>query len=531
MKKKTASLIFLLLILATIFSSCLNAAETQSDTQNTEATTSEEVTSTEVSTAPDTEVLTATTTEYVTTATETTTVAVTTDVIVEDQADRFGWLIDTIPAYAGGVKSKELYLSGQGSKITSFGTSNDSLMQIISSTTSTQFKTYINKLSSMGYTQESYNTCENNIYASYYNGTNRIYTYFIFATKTARVILDKSSECSVSEFGYTYEKKTGDTTVVYQYGVPMNEAGVNISLNDEKKIDCGMMYVIKLADNSVVIIDGGGCQQFDTAQIDGFMNFLQTITGASSTDKIRISGWYITHCHSDHFAGFSLFIKEYSSRLNVERIFFNFPSVYSSDSKLSGHSSNYTKLISYIKTYLKDSDITYLKLHTGEVFQLADVSFQVLFTHEDIVDSITAETKISGDFNNSCSVLKITFDDKTFMMLGDINRPAMSVIMSYYTSATLKCDIVQLAHHVINDVSELYNVIKATVMFVPQSPKGAILNATRQRSFDAAKQYIKNDMYYYANKGTYGISAVNGSLSLTFTDRVYGGAYTTAWGW
>jgi hypothetical protein len=440
------------------------------------------------------------------------------------------WLLDGVPVYSGGILYGVAYKCGQGYTLSSFNPDNDSLMQLISSTTQTQFASYLSKLSSSGYTQDYYYTCENNIYASYYNGYNRVYTYYTAASKTARVILDRSSDCSVTDFSYSYTKKKGDTTIIYQYGLPMNEAGVNIANNSEQKIDCGMMYVIKLADNSVVIIDGGGYQQFDTAEIDGFMSFLQNVTGAGENGKIRIAGWYITHCHSDHFAGLCLFIKKYSSRLNVERIFFNFPSVYTNDATLSGHKSNYQKLLSYIKTYL-NSDITFLKLHTGEVIQLADVSFQVLFTHEDIVDNVTASTGISGDFNNSCTVLRITFDGKTFMLLGDINRPAMTIIMNNYTSNTLKADVVQLAHHVINNVSELYKVIQAPVVFVPQSPNGSTLNTTRQTAFNTAMQYVKNNMLYYASKGTYGISADSGTLSLVFTDKVYGGAYTTAWGW
>ncbi len=537
MKKLTTSLFVLLLILATLLASCQNSTGTPSVTDDMTDSTTEALMSDTSSpeTAAQTEVITesieTTSPPVVTTLPpETTAPVVTTVIPVENSSERIGWLIDEIPAYVGGTKSKALYKCGQGYTTDSFGTKKDSLMQLISSTTSNQFANYLDKLTVMGYKQDFYNTCENNIYASYFNGTNRIYTYFTGATKTARVILDMSSECSATDFGYTYEKKAGDTTVVYQYGVPMNEAGVNIKNNSEKKIDCGMMYVIKLADNSVVIIDGGGCQQFDTAEIDGLMSFLQSITGVNATDKIRIAGWYITHCHSDHMAGFCLFIKKYSSRIDVERIFFNFPTVYSNDSILSEHGSNYSKLIWYIKNCLKSSDITYLKIHTGETINLADVSFQVLFTHEDIVNSTTAATEISGDFNNSCTVMKISFDSKTFMMLGDIDREAMSVIINYYTSTTLKSDIVQLAHHVINNVSELYNIIKAPVMFVPQSPNGATIY-NRQTTFDVAKQYVKNNMYYYANKGTYGLSVVNGSLSLTFTDKVYGGAYITEWGW
>ena len=43
------------------------------------------------------------------------------------------------------------------------------------------------------------------------------------------------------------------------------------------------------------------------------------------------------------------------------------------------------------------------------------------------------------------------------MFYGDVNKPAMNVILANNSDKTLKCDIVQLAHHVINALSKLYH--------------------------------------------------------------------------
>ncbi len=447
-----------------------------------------------------------------------------------ESSHKAGFALPTLPVYSGGSAAKALYAAGHGIDDPSFDKDSDSPMLIISKTNAQQFTSYVATLKTYGMTEVYNYACDGNLYVELKNGDEFVYTYFTASVGETRIIIDAHSELSPSEFGYTYEKKAGDTTIFYQYGVPMNEAGVNISNNDEKKIDCGMMYVMKLADNSVMVLDGGGYQQFDAAQIDGFMSFLRNITGTPSGQKIKIAAWYMSHGHSDHFAGFCLFIKKYNAELDFDRIMFNFPSANSPNATLAGGRSNYKKLIGYIDKYLSDDGIKYIKLHTGQVIQLADVSLRVIYTHEDIVDPTNASSEISSDYNNSSAVLRIEFDGKSIMFLGDINKPAMNVIIANNKAESLKCDIVQLAHHVINDLSKLYNITQAPVVLVPQSPNGAVLNNTRKAAMDAAKKYLKNDMLFYASLETTGLAVQNGEVVKVFEAPVHGGKYGN-WSW
>ena len=441
-----------------------------------------------------------------------------------------GFIFARLPSYNSVKQSKILYKAGHGWDSDKFDAANESNMLIISGTNTTEFSAYCLRLVKYGYTETFKRNVDGNMYAQYKGNGSFVYVYYTNSVKEVRIIEDRSSDMTASEFGYTYQKKSTDTTVIYQYGVPMNEAGVNINNNDEKKIDCGMIYVIKLADNSVFILDGGGYQQFDTAQIDGFMAFLRQITGTTDNEKIRIAGWYISHGHQDHMAGFALFVKKYHKSLTLERLFFNFPSVNSPTSILVGQRGNQTKLSNYLKNYFGDDSFKYIKIHTGQQIQLADILIDVIYTHEDIVDPTTGLSEVAGDYNNSSAVLKITVDGKTFMFYGDVNKPAMNVILANNSDATLKCDIVQLAHHVINDLSKLYHKNQATVVLVPQSPNGATLNATRRAAMDAAKQYAKNGMIYYASMGTVGLRVINGVITNVFTAPVHGGRYE-GWSW
>ncbi len=445
-----------------------------------------------------------------------------------------GWLLKTVPEYIGGTRASNLYVSGHGCFDSSFSKDDESLMQVIANTTSAQFDTYCSKVEAYGFKKVYSYTQDGNKYAQFEFGEDFLYVYYIEATKEVRVIIDKASEQSVGDFSYSYDKKPGDTTVLYQYGVPMSEKGTGISSNGENKIDCGMMYVLKLPDNSVIIFDGGGYQQFDTAQIDGFMKFLRHATG-QATGKIKISAWYITHGHSDHMAGLMLFVKKYHAQLDFDRIMFNFPYVNSEVYDFASAKSNYAKLISYINKYMVDDGVKYVKVHTGQVFEFAGVKFNMMYTHEDIVNPSTGKSEVkvteSGDYNDSCAVAMLEFDGKRFFSLGDINKPAMRILMENYSDASLKCDIIQLAHHMINDLRDLYNVTQAPVVLVPQSPNGCIRTSTRKACFEIVKKYVKNDMLFYASEETTGLQVVDGEIKKVYTAPVDGGAWngTTKW--
>lgn len=439
------------------------------------------------------------------------------------------WLLRTVPSYVGGKYSSALYRGGQGIDDPLLPKTNETMEMIISSTSLGGFNDYRARLKQYGYTEVYSYSYDNSIYAQYTGYDQLIYTYYTSNTKEVRVILDKSSDGTVQDFGYTYTKQSGDSTVLYQYGVPMNSLGTSGKDTDGKtRINCGMMYVIKLADNSVFVMDGGSHKQFDAAQRRGFMEFLREVTG-TKTGKIKIAAWAVTHAHNDHLAGISLFFQEYSSQLTLERVFFNFPSFYSETEIFRDGMNNHAKLIQYLQKYFKREQIKFMQVHTGETFSLADIKVHVMYTHEDLVNATTGISGVAGDFNNSSMVLKIEFDGKSFWLLGDINKPAANRILDMYSDAAMRGDIVQIAHHVYNDIA-LYPKIQATVVFAPQTSGGAVANSSRKKILSNATRYANTDMVFYGGERTDGICVEDGRLVHCYQNNVKGGGYTD-WDW
>ncbi len=426
------------------------------------------------------------------------------------------WKLSDVPVFDGGACADEVYLSGQGIDPNQ-PKSSEAKMQIISGTNSTMFVDYTNKLRANGYTLEFSNDAEKNLFRSYVKGTQRVYTYYIAATGETRVICENTSYSqSVNSFGYTYTKKSGDTTEFYQYEMPLRKQNSTVYTTANGYVDRGMLYIVKLADNSVILIDGGEDCQWTAKRLEELWSFLCDITDTPAGGTVRIAAWYLTHGHGDHYQGFGMLLKNYSQSIDLERVMFNLPSTHSSNTTISGQTSGIKKILRYISTYCSDDDVKFIKLHTGQRIQLADIVIDVLYTHEDLVDPFTAQTEADSNYNETSTIIKLTIDQKSFMVLGDVDTKGAGILMQNWSAATLKVDVLQLAHHVLNDLRSLYAITQAPVILVPQSRERMDDKTVMISYYEAAKAYVKNDMCFEQHWGTVGLSVDNGEVKKTF---------------
>ena len=73
-----------------------------------------------------------------------------------------------------------------------------------------------------------------------------------------------------------------------------------------------MIYVIKLCDDSLVMIDGGHIFQWNEEAEEGLWNFLKAITNTKD-GKVKIAAWYFTHAHDDHTDGCTKLLRRHGS--------------------------------------------------------------------------------------------------------------------------------------------------------------------------------------------------------------------------
>ncbi len=445
-----------------------------------------------------------------------------------DLYTRNRWTLVSFPAYGYGLLANGSYSAAYGYTTLKHDAANYSMI-IASKTDFNDFRAYIEVLKNEGYTVEITSDTENVLGMWVTKNGAKMYAYYTDGSKEARFILDKEST-TASEYSYTYAKKSTDTTTVYLYGIAMDPNGENNStLADHKDADnnnfygsnCGMSMVIKLADNSVIMIDGGGYAQMSQEAAQKLDTFLHDITGTAANDKVTIRAWYLSHPHGDHYTGFIRFIVNYHQNYDIKSVMYNLRSCPSDLREFLGD---------YLPVYYPS--ITYHRPHTGEIINIADVKFNILYTFEDLISHSTLSLG-STDDNDTSTVTMVEVDGKKFLITGDIYVSAESVLVRNYDNNELKCDVLQVPHHGLNNTVKLFEKAAPSVSLFTQSKRGAkeankgsaanVYNNVAKYTVGGEANMYFADGYYdkdgnavdLTNSGIIGVCVVDGELKVT----------------
>ena len=156
-----------------------------------------------------------------------------------------------------------------------------------------------------------------------------------------------------------------------------------------------------------------------------------------------------------------------------------------------------------------------MKVHAGQKIQIADVSLEVLYTHEDLLTPVGCFN--SADSNDTSTVIRFDNGQMSMMILGDAGQRTESRLRRVFTEATLKSDIVQPAHHMIYDVFAIYKEIQPDFALVPQSYE---CSQSREKlegqgsykdRFDKLVSFV-GDNRYFAGNCTVGLAVIDGVI-------------------
>ena len=421
------------------------------------------------------------------------------------------WLFHCPPPSCGTI-AEGFYNAGPMNPDDRLGSTNqDSRLQIVSNVTDGAFLQYMQDLRAAGmefYLENSLGA--DRVAAFLYDGRN-YHLRWVAKRQELRVIEEPAA---VSPVGFSYHAKGDRKTTVYQYGLyydPDNNM-TPVTCN------CGMLYIFHLCDNSLFMMDGGFLLQWNEAAMDGLWAFLRRITGTEEKGTVRISGWYFTHTHADHIDGCVKLLNRHHETISVERFLFNFP-LYSS---LGGYEpSGYYVKEQAAKWY---PNARFLKLHTGQKITLADLELEVLYTQEDAVLPEDISRFPMRDGNCMSSILKVTVEGQTNLLLGDTNVETESWMERYSEPAIWKADMVQVAHHCFNYLDTLYAWIDAPAAMVPNSWGGAH-QPENEPKLQAVLNCLKDDQIWYEGGGTDGFIAAEDGWRHVFHEDVIGGPY------
>ena len=475
--------------------------------------------------------------------------------------DHGRWLLADLPAYSAGQYCETLYDTGTGYENEVLAPAQQkSYMQLVRGTTLQNALDYGQRLAEDGFRQTFSNQIGQTYSYAFQKDAQGVYYTFNAQNGEARIIDDCCNTAALDAFGYdtapqpepvtepdvttepvtdepfdpqetqvngeneptepvtapTEPTQPASTTEpyyapddftlrpgVYQFTFPYYDERHSDSTRFAKN---GMLYVVLLADGKVVIIDGGAPYQCADRNIAAFIRFLREITGKSTGKKIDVALWYGTHCHADHIDFFYKLIHKFRKEFRLERVMFNYQS-----SDVISYSTRVDKFRNLLqKRYPKAK---YVKCRSGYAFTLYDTRFELLYTHEDAVSAEDASLPATNA-NDCSSVLKMTLGGKTFLFLGDSNQIVQDVLLRNHDTKTLRADVLQASHHMINDLTQLYPVIAPTYVMCPQSKSRTI---SVYPSYYTFLKLAPAERMYFADQGVFGfLPQENGAISVSY---------------
>ncbi len=330
------------------------------------------------------------------------------------------------------------------------------------------FDAYLDALRETGFTVYDENTIDANRFATLYREQTAVCvswfknTHSLSGTGTLRIIAEpKGAAYPLTD---PYEERC-DTLLTGMQGETVVAAE-------------GMGYIIRLADGSFCIIDGGMGDP-DHVDSDKLMGILLQQKPAD-VEKPVIAAWIFSHLHGDHIGVFNCFSLDHHDDVVLERLYFNFPKeeeISASDSPYMLDDSIYR--YTQFKKNLADfyADVPVVKLHSGNRFAVRNASFQTLYAYDDLYP----KTIKNGGMNESSLLLKMTVDGQSILWTGDFAFNATDLVLREYPHA-LSADMLQMAHHGMNGTKKFYSRVDPAFALLPVWQGGLADMLTRDQN-------------------------------------------------
>lgn len=310
---------------------------------------------------------------------------------------------------------------------------------IIDGTNEAEFNAYLSKLGAAGYTEVSRNKLSENTYV-YFRESHGGMVYTYYTPKTERVSVVCGTD-TVKEINITDEAVC--PMLLTQFGIIGEPGGM------------GMSYLIRLADSSFIIIDGG--YNKDGKDVPMLLGELEK-QNERSDKRLIVRAWILTHAHADHYATMRAIATTYSGRLTVERLMYT---RLGSDYQAVGDSPNVWDAVAGMQAF---AGLKHVKPQAGQVFKFPGCSMEILFTARDCFTNPYYVQYL----NDASMVFRINADCGTkILFTGDIMEDSGEIVAKLYGDY-LRSDILQICHHGYYGGSKaFYSAVSPTVAMWP----------------------------------------------------------------
>ena len=333
---------------------------------------------------------------------------------------------------------------------------------IINETNLDQYNAYLKKLDGAGFTCYTTNEIAGNHFATY---TNDKYTvtagYYAYET-AARLLIEPLAPAVGLKEENVYTRVTTSEIVMM---------GMELSKSDGTYTSNGLSVVIRLTDGRFIVVDGGHSNASVAKEV-GETLYEHSAEYRKAGEVPVVAAWIVTHAHSDHYGAL---INHYASmgKIKVERFLVNFLSEAERQKSMnsttygknwSNDGAGYTKMPTVAKYFGAEIH----QVHVGQVYYLADLKMEILYTIESFAP------KTCNALNTTSTVMRMEFDGKTdYLSTGDATGYGMEICADMYGDY-IQSDIVQVCHHGYSTwgddagMIEAYKVVNAPTVLWPQ---------------------------------------------------------------
>ena len=208
---------------------------------------------------------------------------------------------------------------------------------------------------------------------------------------------------------------------------------MNMSYSGQSSQDNGEGLIVKLADGSFIIYDGGY-----PADAAGLLDYLEANTPKGQ--KPVIATWFLTHSHGDHYWGFEWILKndDALSRIELKNVMLAIPTA---DQWTPGRAPE-PFFTTKVGPMLKERGIPLIRPFAGQIMHYPGVDMEIMTTIEDLFPVRPWDDNTAS----SVTFLKFKKQGKTALIPGDGAGHGLNMLTDMYGDY-LKCDVLQIPHH------------------------------------------------------------------------------------
>lgn len=344
---------------------------------------------------------------------------------------------------------------------------------ILRDTTPAQYRAYLEQIEAGGFTRYTDHQMAANLFATYTDEKFTVTVGYYDYEKAVRILIEPLAPAVGLAEENVYTPIT--TSQITMLGAAYQTS--------EKYVGNGLSVLIRLTDGRFVIVDGGHNYVGCTRALLGALRE-QSAEYAKSDKEITIAAWIITHAHGDHHGVLNSNYQVFRN-MNVERVLIN---ALSETERLASvnstaYSANWGKSegkVDATLTAAKALGATVYQIHVGQVFHLADLTMEVLYT----IESFAPNT--CNALNTTSNVIRMQFggkDGTVYLSTGDATGNGMEICSDMY-GQYIQSDIVQVCHHGYstwgNDAGMIkaYKTVNAPTLLWPQGHKAYLSSRT-----------------------------------------------------